>query len=258
VISEARALALALADDELVLGYRESEWTGVAPLLEEDVALSSIAQDEIGHARALYTLCAHVELALPDDEEPNAFAVDQVAYDRAPAAFRHARLCERPRGDWGEEIARRSLYEVADAIRLASLAESAWRPLAQLVRKIAREEVYHLEHARAWLDRLASDDEGRRRLQAGLDRLWPDALGLFEPLAEEPALRAAGVLPHASDELRAAYVEAVGGELAARGLTVRPEVVPALGGRRGEHSAAFAAQHAEMTMVRATDPQAAW
>src|SRR5690242_12281285 len=104
----ARALALALADDELVLGYRESEWTGVAPLLEEDVALSSIAQDEIGHARALYLLCAGAA-------DVDAERADAVAFDRPPEAYRHARLCERPRGDWGEEIARRALYELADA-----------------------------------------------------------------------------------------------------------------------------------------------
>ena len=49
-------LLLSVADDELILGWRDSEWTGIAPFLEEDVAFSSIAQNEIGHARALYEL----------------------------------------------------------------------------------------------------------------------------------------------------------------------------------------------------------
>jgi ring-1,2-phenylacetyl-CoA epoxidase subunit PaaC len=256
VIPEAAGLALALADDELVLGYRLSEWTGVAPLLEEDVALSSIAQDEIGHARALYTLCAALDLC--DGDEPQAAAVDAIAYDRPASGFHHAQLCERPRGDWGEEIARRALYEVADAVRLAALQRSTWPALAQLVAKIAREETYHLEHARAWLDRLSQDAEGRQRLQDGLDALWPDALGLFEPIAGEPALVAAGVLPVPFDELREAFVAAMETELDERGLDLPTRRDATLGGRRGEHSPAFAQQHAEMTMVRASEPEAAW
>ena len=62
-------MLLGLADDELVLGWRDSEWTGIAPVLEEDVAFSSIAQNEIGHARAVYGL-------LTDD-------ADALAFDRA-------------------------------------------------------------------------------------------------------------------------------------------------------------------------------
>jgi ring-1,2-phenylacetyl-CoA epoxidase subunit PaaC len=252
----ARALALALADDELVLGYRESEWTGVAPLLEEDVALSSIAQDEIGHARALYVLAARLDGA--EGDEAAALAADRLAYDREPAAFRHARLCERPRGDWGEEIARRTLYELADALRLEALTRSSWTELRELAAKLAREELYHLEHARAWLDRLSADGEGRTRLQAGLDGLWADALGLWEPLVEEERLVADGVLPVGFAALRDAYVAALRAELEPRGLHLPADAVPALGGRRGDHSADFAAQHEEMTSVRRLEPEAAW
>jgi ring-1,2-phenylacetyl-CoA epoxidase subunit PaaC len=248
----ARSLALALADDELVLGYRESEWTGVAPLLEEDVALSSIAQDEIGHARALYVLCASL-----DHADVDAARADEVAFDRAPEGFRHARLCERPRGDWGEEIARRALYELADAVRLEALHDTSWTALGQLLQKVSREEVYHLEHARAWLDRLSTDEAGRVRLQAGIDALWADALGLFEPFEDEEALLAARILPVPSGILCTTFEAVALEELASRGLTVPEDVAPLHGGRRGQHSAAFAAQHAEMTMVRRLEPEGA-
>ena len=60
-------LLLEYADDELILGWRDSEWTGIAPSLEEDVAFSSIAQNEIGHARALYELVAR-DLGTTADE----------------------------------------------------------------------------------------------------------------------------------------------------------------------------------------------
>src|SRR5438552_8892810 len=98
---------LEMADDELILGWRNSEWTGVAPLLEEDVAFSSIAQSEIGHARALYEL-------LSDD-------ADALAFDRPLDEYHCAPLVELRLLDWARTIARRLLYEVADEIRISAL-----------------------------------------------------------------------------------------------------------------------------------------
>ena len=132
------AAVLAFADDELVLGWRDSEWTGVAPFLEEDVAFSSIAQGEIGHARALYELAAGV---LGGD-------ADALAFDREPAEYRCAPFVELPlAGDWAATIARHWLYETADSIRVAALMESDWPELAGLAAKMDREEAYHRMHA---------------------------------------------------------------------------------------------------------------
>src|SRR5215204_4577985 len=100
-------LLLELADDELILGWRDSEWTGIAPFLEEDVAFSSIAQNEIGHARALYELAAR-ELGTTADE---------LAFDRAPEEYRSAPLVELRKLEWARTIARHVLYEAADEIR---------------------------------------------------------------------------------------------------------------------------------------------
>ena len=132
-------LLLSVADDELVVGYWDSEWTGIAPMLEEDVATSSIAQDEIGHARALYELLA----GLTDDD------ADRIAYGRSPKEFRHAALLNHRRGDWAFSVARRYLYETADAVRLAVLERSGDASLAALAGKMRREETYHLLHADA-------------------------------------------------------------------------------------------------------------
>ena len=132
---------LAFADDELVLGWRDSEWTGVAPFLEEDVAFSSIAQGEIGHARALYELAAGV---VGGD-------ADALAFDREASEYRCAPFVELPlAGDWAATVARHWLYETADSIRVAALMESDWPELAGLAAKMDREEAYHRMHARMW------------------------------------------------------------------------------------------------------------
>src|SRR4029078_553032 len=175
------ALLPSMADDEFVIGFSDSEWTGIAPILEEDVAMSSLAQDELGHAQPLYHLPAQ-----PRDDGKD---VDAIAYDRTPDEYRHARLLDHGRGDWAMTIARRYLYDTADAARLEAIAASSFTPLRELVDKIRREERYHVMHATAWFERLADrDGEPRNRLLAALDELAPDAATVFTPLDDEASL----------------------------------------------------------------------
>ena len=167
-MSERARRLIELADDELILGWRDSEWTGIAPVLEEDVAFSSIAQNEIGHARALYELAAR-DLGTTADE---------LAFDREPAAYRCAPLVElRFVPDWARTIARRVLYEAADELRVEALKADPDPEVAGLAAKIDREEAYHRMHAQMWSERLA----GEPRYEAAVEELWPYALGLVEP-----------------------------------------------------------------------------
>ena len=160
-------MLIEIADDELVLGWRDSEWTGIAPSLEEDVAFSSIAQNEIGHARALYELAAR-DLGTTADE---------LAFDREPSEYRCAPLVELRRMDWARTIARHWLYESADAVRLESLKASDDAEVAGLAAKMDREEAYHRMHAELWVGRL----RGAERFEAAVDELWPYALGVLDP-----------------------------------------------------------------------------
>lgn len=156
---------LQLADDELILGWRESEWTGIAPLLEEDVAFSSIAQNEIGHARAVYELLA-------GSEDGDA---DALAFDRSLEEYRCAPLVELRLLEWAHTIARRWLYELADEIRITALREDPDPAVAGLAAKIDREEAYHRMHAELWHERLG----GEVRFQQAVRELWPSALGVL-------------------------------------------------------------------------------
>jgi ring-1,2-phenylacetyl-CoA epoxidase subunit PaaC len=238
----------AMADDELILGYWDSEWTGIAPILEEDVAMSSLAQDEIGHARALLGLLGELR-----GEDPDA-----LAYDREVGALRHCRLLDHPRTDWAFTIARRYLYDEADAVRLEALVDSAFSPLAELVAKIRREEVYHRMHASAWLRRLADDTgEARARLEAAWLVLLPDAATVFTRLPGEERLVAAGVMAASNDVLEARWRQVIGGTCRELGLRVPgPAADPANG--RSSHGAAVRWLWEQATMVRRIDPGANW
>jgi ring-1,2-phenylacetyl-CoA epoxidase subunit PaaC len=238
-----------MADDEFVSGFADSEWTGIAPLLEEDVAMSSISQDELGHARALYELLATV---LDDGRD-----ADALAYDREPADFRHCRLLDHARGDWADTIARRFLYELADEARLASIGEG-YAPLAGLTGKLRREERYHRLHVVAWIERLArSGGVARDRLERALQNVAADAATVFTPLAGEAALLEASVLARSMAEAEAAWRGDLSGVMVPLGLRVPPVFPPAVGGRT-EHSDAFRWLWTEFTSVRRSDPEAVW
>jgi ring-1,2-phenylacetyl-CoA epoxidase subunit PaaC len=178
-VSERAQRLLAIADDELIVGWRDSEWTGIAPTLEEDVAFSSIAQNEIGHARALYELAA---IELGSD-------ADALAFDRPPEDYRCAQLVELHLMDWAHTIARRYLYEEADRVRLEALLHSDDAELAGLAAKIDREEVYHRLHAELWAARLRDEP----RFTAAVAELWPYALGVVDPELRPDLARRVGL-----------------------------------------------------------------
>ncbi|HEY3183876.1 MAG TPA: 1,2-phenylacetyl-CoA epoxidase subunit PaaC [Gaiellaceae bacterium] len=216
-MSERARLLLELADDELIVGWRESEWTGIAPTLEEDVAFSSIAQNEIGHARAAYELAAR-------DLGTDA---DALAFDRPPEEYRCAPLVELRLLEWAPAIARRYLYEAADAVRIEALMASDDPEVAGLAAKIEREEAYHRMHAELWHERLRNEP----RYRDALERLWPYALGVLpEPLRPRLSERVPDLV---SDKLSQAI-------------------------ERGEHTSELAELWEEMTSVRRSAPGAEW
>jgi ring-1,2-phenylacetyl-CoA epoxidase subunit PaaC len=273
------SVLVALGDDELILGHRHSEWTGFAPQIEEDVAFSSIAQDEIGHAAAYYAIAGTISGEAPD----------RIGLGRAEDEYRNAILCELENRDWAYTLARHWLYDIADDIRLESLNDSAHDQLRALAIKLRREERYHLMHADAWITRIASGPvEARTRLLDALAEMFPAAMGLFETVENEEAAVKEGLLPVPSDELRRRFIDRAGNRLDELGLPteVKAELdstaefqasssgdliasgeQPAehdvdqstsLGGRRGRHSKDFSALWDTMTKTYREHEGASW
>jgi ring-1,2-phenylacetyl-CoA epoxidase subunit PaaC len=243
------AYLLSVADDELIMGHRHSEWTGFAPDIESDVALSSIAQEEIGHARLLYERVA--ELAGGDP--------DTLAYGRGAEAFRNGVLVERPNADWGYSVVRMVLYDHADAVRLEALAGGALAPLADLARTLRREERYHVIYGEQWLRRLArATEDSLARMQAALDTAWPEAETLFAPVEGQDMLKGAGILAVEGTAQHQGWRKAVLPVLADNGLRVPTDPPEGRDGRRGAHTEHLASLLDEMTSVWRSEPGARW
>lgn len=254
ITPEARAalaeFLLSMADDEFVIGFSDSEWTGIAPVLEEDVAMSSIAQDELGHARALYELLADL---LADGRD-----ADAIAYDREPDAYRHARLLDHGRGDWATTMARRFLYDTADAARMASIGEG-WPPLAELIAKIRREERYHLMHVMAWADRLArAGGEARSRFMTALETLGPDASSVLAAPEHERALLEAGILNRPMAEAATEWRHEIARILGPLGISLTLDGSPAPRAVGRAPSDDFRWLWGEFTSVRHSETGASW
>lgn len=247
---------LAAADDVFFLGHRNSDWTGLGPMLEEDLAFSSIAQDEIAHAQAYYMLVSQLTGESPD----------KIAYGRQPAEYRSAHLVERVDDfDWARAVVRQFFYDHYDALRLTRTMNSSWAPLASLSQKLAQEERFHLHHQNDWIRRLGQGtDESKQRLQQAVNRLWPDAMALFEPVANESKLAAAGIVPDGDSSEPRAWATNVLAVIADAGLTLpgnvddlNPQTLPR-GGRRGVRSETFGAMLDELAEVYRVEPTAEW
>lgn len=244
-------LLFRLADDDLIMGHRNSEWNAMGPVLEEDIAFASMAQDEMGHAQAYYIL-----IEAMGDKQP-----DQLAFGRAPAEFRSCHFVEVPNnGDYAFSLARQFYYAYAKEVRLKALERSSYGPLAELAKKVRRELKYHLLHARTWIGQLAnSTEEASVRIKTAMLEAYPMAFGLFEPTDFSATLTQEGVLP-SEQKLQAEWLQAVQAFCAEQGIALpeAPATSAFLGGRKGYHSEHLPPLLEEMTAVFRLDPQASW
>jgi ring-1,2-phenylacetyl-CoA epoxidase subunit PaaC len=245
-----KELLYKMADDQLIIGHRNSEWTGIGPLLEEDIAYSSMAQDKLGHSLQMYTLLNGLGEADPDT----------VAFTRNANQFHNAQFVELPIGEYDFSLIRHFLFDYAEAIRFVMLSESSYSPLAQLSKKICGEIRYHELHAKTWITQLGSStDEAIEKLQNSLNYAFPYALGVFEKSPFENELIAEGIFK-GEEELKSRWLEKISETLKKTNLVLPDlKLVSAVeGGRRGIHTEHLQPLLDEMTEVVKIDPSAEW
>lgn len=246
-----KELLYKMADDQLVIGHRNSEWTGLGPILEEDIAFSSMAQDKIGHSLALYTIL-HEHLG---EQDP-----DTIAFLRDEKAFKCCHLVEYPIGEYDFSLVRHFLFDTAEHLRFDLLAGSGYEPLAQVARKIRGEIKYHVLHAQTWMKQLGNGtEESHARMQTALNDTMPLALGIFEASPYESELIEHGIFA-GEEELKSRWLEAISPTLEQANLSL-PDLdtlTAAYGGRQGYHTPHLQPLLNEMASVFRIDPGTEW
>lgn len=240
-----------LGDDRLVLGHRLSEWCGHAPLLEEDIALTNIALDEIGQASAFLHLAAEVEGGHRTE--------DDLAYFREATRFTNVQLVEQPNNDFAATMARQFLFDVYNYFLLEILQKSAFEQLAGIAAKGLKEATYHLRHSKEWMLRLGDGtEESHRRLQSSVNDLWPFTKELFAFDETEDALTDQGIIPPLHG-LEIEWRELILDVFESATLTVPAKNgYMVSGSRSGKHSEHLGRMLAEMQIVARSFPGAKW
>lgn len=249
----ARQVILAFADDEHLMGQQHTEWIGVAPFLEEDLAFASIGQDELGHAALLYEL-----LVDPDSELSEDMAIDEIAFFRDPPDWRSCALVEVALPDWGDTLVRHWLYDAAEEQRWELFAGSTVPALASAADRALSEERFHRRHADALLDVLLESPDARHRITGSLDRLLPLGLAMFDGVAAEAAAVAEGVVTAPLSSLLPEWKTRVDARFGPVDWgAVAPVAAPAPHGRTERHPD-FAPMLARMLEVLDLDRSAVW
>ncbi|MDP6479231.1 MAG: phenylacetate-CoA oxygenase subunit PaaC [Phycisphaerales bacterium] len=243
-------IVLMHADDKLMIGHMQSDWTGLAPILEEDIAASSMSQDDLSHALVLYEYLA------------KRFEVDTdtIAFDRNPGDYRCCDLVTVPdEFDWAVALTKRWLVATFTTLGIDRLATVDDVDLAARCRRLIPEQAIHIEHLTAWMVRLGcGTGESNTRMQSALDSLSTTAGMLFEP--PDHSIPPTESFCCGRGELFQEWYASVMDTLAECGLSASVSLPPQsrVGGRRGAHAAHFVEQHRDMTEVRRAEPTPAW
>lgn len=254
---------LHLADNSLILGHRNSEWTGHGPILEQDIALSNIALDLIGQSRNLYQYAA--KLISENHDLRHAFnfgdgeiTEDDLAYLRDVREFRNCLLVEQANGDWGQTVLRQFFFSAYQYFFYNELRNSTDTQLAAIAEKSVKETTYHLRWSSEWVIRLGDGTpESRNRMLKAVDELWMFTGELFTPAIYEEQLTKEGIAvditllkPYWIEKVKTIFDEAT--------LPYPEKEGKQTGGKEGMHSEHLGYILAEMQFLQRSYPNASW
>jgi ring-1,2-phenylacetyl-CoA epoxidase subunit PaaC len=251
-------LLFQLADDDFILAYRGSEWLGLAPHIEEDVAFSSISQDTMGHAAIFYQLLEDLQVGDAND----------LAHNRPAQERRNAILLEKvngpghylmePRYDWAFAVVRNYFYIMAKKVKMDSIKRGSYQPLVEAATKVNFEIYYHILHWKTWFSQLLkAGGESRTRMEAAIQTVSQDLDGVFDLGPHEQAMVDAGLI-NSSVELKEHWTLLMKPMLEDVQVILPPFEMKSGNGRKGEHTQELEDALATLTEVYRFDPTAAW
>jgi ring-1,2-phenylacetyl-CoA epoxidase subunit PaaC len=227
---------LHLADNALVLGHRNSEWTGHGPILEQDIALSNIALDLIGQSRNLYQYAAELI--------GNGSSEDSLAYLRSAEEYKNSLLVEQPNGHWGKTILRQFFFSAYQYPLYEHLSSHQDEKLSAIAEKSIKEVTYHLRWSSEWVIRLSlGTEESHDKMKDALNELWP--------FTEDLLLKS-------EDEVKINWNSRVQNLLKGSALDIPVGVEMVTGGMEGKHTEHLYKMLEEMQYMQRTYPDAKW
>jgi ring-1,2-phenylacetyl-CoA epoxidase subunit PaaC len=261
---------LSLADNALILGHRNSEWTGHGPVLEQDIAISNIALDLVGQARNFYQHAAQWINTSRNPSPPGTKlglgkeqTEDTLAYLRDVREFKNCLLVEQENGDWANTTLRQFLYSAFQFLQFRELKKSHDPVIAATCEKALKEVTYHLRWSSEWVIRLGDGtEESHRRMEEAVDRIWKFTGELFIPTdyEQQAALQGWGIPP---EGLREPWIQKIEEVFEEAGLSdaIPPESDAdwvGLQGKSGIHTESLGYLLADMQFLQRAYPGCEW
>jgi ring-1,2-phenylacetyl-CoA epoxidase subunit PaaC len=239
---------LYLADNNLILAQRNSEWCGHGPVLEQDIAITNITLDLIGQARMLYQLAAdHINRQNGNQDATE----DTLAYLRNEREFSNVLMVELPKGHWGFTVLRQYLFSEFQYLLYRHLSANADEPLSAIAIKSLKEVTYHVQWSREWVLRLGDGtSESHQKMADAVQDIWMYTGELFQAAPFEDA-----------DVLQSIHTEwkqRISETLEEATLTVPEKVFMQQGGKQGIHTEHLGYMLAEMQYLQRMHPNATW
>ena len=241
---------LKLGDNALIQGHRLSEWCSRGPILEEDIALSNLALDNIGRAQAFLQYAAIVE--------GNGRTDDDLAYKRSERQFFNHLITELPIGNFGFTIAKQLLITGYELLLFEALCHSTDSTIAAISAKTLKEVKYHWSHASDWCLRLGlGTEESHNKLQTAINDLWAYTGEMFVLDENDNTLIAQGIAVDVS-ALKDKWLEKVNGILGRAGISLPTETYMQVGSAKGIHTEYLGHILSEMQYLQRAYPDAKW
>lgn len=241
---------LRLGDNALILGQRLVEWCGHGPILEQDIALSNIALDQLGQARMLLQYAA--------EQKGEDFTEDKLAFFRSHEEFRNALILELPNQDWGFTMARQFFFDTYNYFLYTELLSSSDETIKAIAHKAIKEITYHAQWSAEWIIRLGDGtDESHKRIQTSIDSLWEWTGELYTKDSVDTAAQESGIGPDL-DLIKDKWLAKVSEILTIATLKTPDAEWMQEGGKQGNHTEYLGFLLAEMQQLPRTYPEAKW
>ena len=241
---------LHLGDNALIIGHRNSEWCGNGPALEQDIALTNIALDQVGQARNFYQYAA----SLISDLSSEIITEDSLAYLRDSWDFKNCLLAELPNGDWAQTILKQFMVSVYQFYLYQELAQHKNEQLAAIAAKSLKELSYHLRWSSDWVLRLGDGtEESKKRMQNAIAMLWPYTNEWIDFVDYEW-----NILGDCTIAIKKNFEEKIIAIFQEAGLTIPQDIWMHKGGKIGKHTEHLGYILTEMQFLQRACPNSEW
>jgi ring-1,2-phenylacetyl-CoA epoxidase subunit PaaC len=239
-----------MGDTHNVFAHRMGEWCTHGHILEEDIAMTNIALDHIGAARAW--------LIYGGEVEGKGRTEDDLAFHRDERDYVNMLISELPNGNFADTIVRNFMFDAFSLLYYKQLQNSSNETFAGIAGKVIKEATYHLKHSTNWMLRLGGGtEESHAKLQNAINEVWRFTGNMFEMDEVDQNLADAGIGVDCAN-FKDEWMSIIMKTITEAQLTLPENNYMLTGSQEGVHTEALGHMLAEMQSLARAYPDAKW